>query len=233
MTDSRSRCVVEISTDTRPIVYPTLDRLLTDCRPTIDRLSTDYRPSLDRLSTAISTDGSLDTTYSKHEKRWIEGHFSLAPAKSCAVKHGSITNFDRRYIQSGCVVRRKREKTIYFFSDSGKALQLKRIILWVCEIEVSDTDELPKFWCRSCHDKVLRLNKNLEIFASTCQSTQKELERELKTSRQENMKKRSRTGNSTQSTENPRKIPHSIVTSARIKKLKGMCVIKNRAITRR
>ena len=71
----------------------------------------------------------------------------------------------------------------YFFSDSGKALQLKRIILRVCEIEVSERDELPKFCCRSCHDKLLRLNKNLEIFASTCKSTQKELERELKTSR--------------------------------------------------
>ena len=71
----------------------------------------------------------------------------------------------------------------YFFSDSGKALQLKRIILRVCEIEVSERDELPKFCCRSCHDKLLRLNKNLEIFASTCKSTQKELECELKTSR--------------------------------------------------
>ena len=62
MTDSKSRCVVEISTDTRPIVYltidrlstdyqPTIDRLLTDYRPTVDRLSTDYRPTIDRLST--------------------------------------------------------------------------------------------------------------------------------------------------------------------------------------
>ena len=103
----------------------------------------------------------------------------------------------------------------YFFSDSGKALQLKRIILRVCEIEVSERDELPKFCCRSCDDKVLHLNKNLEIFASTCKSTQKELERQLKTSRQENIKKRSRTGNTPQSTEKPRKIPHSMVTSAR------------------
>ena len=216
------------------------------------------RRNIDRLSTVISTDGSLDTTYSKHEKRWIQGHFSLAPAKSCAVLKRKLwlalltapsfrafwvaTPFRREtwkyhklwltiYSVRLCGETTKRKN--YFFSDSGKALQLKRIILWVCEIEVSDTDELPKFWCRSCHDKVLRLNKNLEIFASTCQSTQKELERELKTSRQENMKKRSRTGNSTQSTENPRKIPHSMVTSARIKKLKGMWVIKNRAITRR
>ena len=62
MTDSKSRCVVEILTDTRPIVYPTLDWLSTACRPTIDRqstdcppttdlLSTDYRPTTDRLST--------------------------------------------------------------------------------------------------------------------------------------------------------------------------------------
>ena len=103
----------------------------------------------------------------------------------------------------------------YFFSDSGKALQLKRIILRVCEIEVPERDELPKFCCRSCHDKVLRLNKNLEIFASTCQSTQKELERELKTGRQENIKKRSRAGNTPQSTEKPKQIPHSKMTSAR------------------
>ena len=55
MTDSKSRCVVEISTDTRPIVFLTIDRLSTDCRPTIDRyidrLSTDCRPSIDGLST--------------------------------------------------------------------------------------------------------------------------------------------------------------------------------------
>ena len=51
MTDSKSRCVVEISTDTRPIVYLTIDRLSTDYRPTIDRPSTDYRPTIDRLST--------------------------------------------------------------------------------------------------------------------------------------------------------------------------------------
>ena len=108
---------------------------------------------------------------------------------------------------------RRHEKN--FFSDSGKALQLKRIILRVCEIEVSEKDELPKFCCRSCDDKVLHVNKNLEIFASTCKSAQKELERELITSRRENSKKRSRTGNTSQSTEKPRKIPHSMVTSAR------------------
>ena len=41
MTDSRSGCVVEISTDTRPIVYPTIDWLSTDYRPLYRPL---YRP---------------------------------------------------------------------------------------------------------------------------------------------------------------------------------------------
>ena len=103
----------------------------------------------------------------------------------------------------------------YFCSVSGKALQLKRIILRLCEVEVSERDELPKFCCRSCHDKVLRLNKNLEIFVSTRQSTQKKLERKLKTSRQRNVKKRSRTVNTPQSTEKSRKTPYSMVTSTR------------------
>ena len=71
MSDSKSRCVVEISTDARPIVYPTLDWLSTGCWPTIDRLSTDYRPTVDLLSiaisTAISTDISVDITYSKKD----------------------------------------------------------------------------------------------------------------------------------------------------------------------
>ena len=97
MTDSQSRCVVEISTNTRPIVYPTIDWLLSDCQLTIEWLSTDYRrlstnyrltvdrlstaistefgPSVDRLSTAISTtisttistNRSVDTTYSKQD----------------------------------------------------------------------------------------------------------------------------------------------------------------------
>ena len=62
MTDSRSGCVVEISTETRPIVYPTIDWLSTDCRLTIDRLST-------AISTTLSADRSVDTTYSKQGKK--------------------------------------------------------------------------------------------------------------------------------------------------------------------
>ena len=88
MTNSKSRCVIEISTDTRPIVYLTIDRLSTDCRLTIDRLSTDYRrtidrlstdfrPPVDRLSTVISTamsttmltDILVDITQSKQDPR--------------------------------------------------------------------------------------------------------------------------------------------------------------------
>ena len=75
MTDSKSRCVDEISTDTRPIVYLTIDRLSTDHRLTIDRLSTNYRPTVDRyidrlstaISTAMSTDISVDITHSKQD----------------------------------------------------------------------------------------------------------------------------------------------------------------------
>ena len=57
------RLLTAISTEYRPSV----DRVSTECRPSIDRLSTDYRPTVDRLSTAISTDRSVDTTYSKHD----------------------------------------------------------------------------------------------------------------------------------------------------------------------
>ena len=51
MTDIRSRCVYEISTDTRPIVYRSLDRLAAEYRPTLDRQSTDTRPPVGRQST--------------------------------------------------------------------------------------------------------------------------------------------------------------------------------------
>ena len=53
MTDSKSRCVVKISTDTRPIVYLTIDRLST-------AIST-------AMSTAMSTDISVDITHSKQD----------------------------------------------------------------------------------------------------------------------------------------------------------------------
>ena len=63
-----SRATIErASTVSRPSV----DRLSTDYRPTSTAISTDYRPryrpSVDRLSTAISTDRSVDTTYSKQD----------------------------------------------------------------------------------------------------------------------------------------------------------------------
>ena len=49
----------------------TIDRASTECCPTIVRVLTDYWPqywpSLDWLSTAISTDRSVDTTYSKQD----------------------------------------------------------------------------------------------------------------------------------------------------------------------
>ena len=58
----------------------TIDRVSTECRPTIVRVWTDYRPTIDRyinrvstaISTVISTDRSIDTTYSKHDRKSLE-----------------------------------------------------------------------------------------------------------------------------------------------------------------
>ena len=73
MTDSKSKCVVQLSTDTRPIVYLTIDRLSTNYRPTIDRLSTNYRPTVDRLSTDYRpTVDRLSTDYRPTVDRYID-----------------------------------------------------------------------------------------------------------------------------------------------------------------
>ena len=92
-TDIRSRCVDEISTDTRPMVQHSVDRMsvdtrptvdhlsidsrsmvdrqAVDCRSTVDRLSIDCRSTIDRysdrVSTAIAVDIAVDITYSKHD----------------------------------------------------------------------------------------------------------------------------------------------------------------------
>ena len=81
-----------------------------------------------------------------------------------------------------------------------------------CDICVNATDELPKFSCRSCCDKLVRLNKSVEEFASLCKSAQISLEKEL----HPDVKKRNRpeTGNTPSSTEKPRKMPHTMVTSS-------------------
>ena len=58
----------------------TIDRVSTECRPTIVRVWTDYRPTIDRyinrvstaISTVISTDRSVETTYSKHDPKSLE-----------------------------------------------------------------------------------------------------------------------------------------------------------------
>ena len=89
-------------------------------------------------------------------------------------------------------------RKFYFFSDNGKSIQLKRIVSKVCEVLVDGTDELPKFCCRSCYDKVLRLNKNIEALTEVCRKTQKELEAQLR-------KKRTRTDGTPVSSEKPRK----------------------------
>ena len=111
------------------------------------------------------------------------------------------------------VVRKNGSKESFvFFFDSGKTLQLKKIIKKICDICVNATDELPKFSCRSCCDKLVRLNKSVEEFAALCKSAQISLEKEL----HPDVKKRNRleTGNTPSSTEKPRKMPHTMVTSS-------------------
>ena len=61
--------IVRVSTDYRPTIDRYIGRVSAESRPTFDQLSTDYRPTVDQLSTAISTDRSVDTTYSKHDPR--------------------------------------------------------------------------------------------------------------------------------------------------------------------
>ena len=68
----RHRNIDRYSADSLSHVQLTIDRLSTDYRPTIDRLWTDYRPTVDRLSTAISTDRSVDTTYSKQDPKNVQ-----------------------------------------------------------------------------------------------------------------------------------------------------------------
>ena len=104
------------------------------------------------------------------------------------------------------------QRKVLFLSDSGKILQLKKIIKKICDICVNATDELPKFSCRSCCDKVVRLNKSVEEFAGLCKSAQLSLEKEL----HPDVKRRNRpeTGNTPSSTEEPRKMPHTMVTSS-------------------
>ena len=65
------------------------------------------------------------------------------------------------------------ERKNYLFSDAGKSPELKRIVFKLCEIIVSESDELPKYCCRSCCEKLTRLNRNIETFASTCKLPRK------------------------------------------------------------
>ena len=113
----------------------------------------------------------------------------------------------------------RAERKTYFFSDTGKSLDLKRIVLKLCEIVVSESDELPKYCCRSCCEKLTRLNRNIEAFASTCKATQKVLEGDLIANRQSIRQKRYRSGNTPTSTEKPRKLPCTMVSASVRKRL--------------
>ena len=111
------------------------------------------------------------------------------------------------------MVGRLKEKN-YFFSDAGKSLELSRIVFKLCEIAVSESKELPKYCCRSCCDKVTRLNRNIEAFASTCKAAQKVLEDDLIASRQSISQKRYRSGNTPARMEKLRKLPCTMVNAS-------------------
>lgn len=102
------------------------------------------------------------------------------------------------------------ERKKYFFSDTGKSLELKRIVFKLCEIVVSESDELPKYCC----EKLTHLNTNIEAFASTCKAAQKVLEGDLIASRQSICQKRYRSGNTPTSTEKPQKLPCHMVNAS-------------------
>ena len=61
--DTSGTTIDRVSTDYRPTIDRYVDRVSTHYRPSV----ADYRPSVDRLSTAITSDRSVDTTYSKHD----------------------------------------------------------------------------------------------------------------------------------------------------------------------
>ena len=91
----RRRNIDRYSADSLSHYRPTIDRLSTDYRPTVDRLSTDYRPlyrpSVDRLSTAISTDRSVDTTYSKQDPKNVQN--SVKHVQSCCFANLNLLLF--------------------------------------------------------------------------------------------------------------------------------------------
>ena len=91
MSAKRWRIVGEVSVNEK-LYRPR--HIWNDYRPCLDRVSSDYRSSLDRLSTAISTDRSVETTYSKHDPNTngfnICALYSLctaAPPISCVRKY--------------------------------------------------------------------------------------------------------------------------------------------------
>ena len=110
------------------------------------------------------------------------------------------------------VVRKNGSKESFVFIRQRKNFTVEENNKKICGICVNATDELPKFSCRSCCDKLVRLNKSVEEFAALCKSAQISLEKEL----HPDVKKRNRpeTGNTPSSTEKPRKMPHTMVTSS-------------------
>ena len=86
---------------------------------------------------------------------------------------------NRDVLNSTCrLCSEKAVKKYHFFSERGKSLKLTQIISKICDVSVEEND-LPKFCCRSCHDKLMRLKKNMEDFSAVCNNAQKVLETRL------------------------------------------------------
>ena len=110
------------------------------------------------------------------------------------------------------IVRKNGSKESFVFFRQQKNFTVEENNKKICDICVNASDELPKFSCRSCCDKLVRLNKSVEEFAALCKNAQTSLEKELHPDVQE--KNRPESGNTPSSTEKPRKMPHTMVTSS-------------------
>lgn len=122
-------------------------------------------------------------------------------------KKVSSANVNNRCRLCGEIAPRK----VWFFAEAGKSQRLKDIVSKECGVCVEETDDLPKFCCRSCHDKVVRLNNNIESFPTKFKNTQAKPE----TERESNRIKRCRNPGTPVSCEKPAKQPCIVERKAR------------------
>ena len=71
------------------------------------------------------------------------------------------------------VVRKNGSKQSFVFFRQRKNFTVEENNKKICDICVNATDELPKFSCRSCCDKLVQLNKSVEEFEALCKKVVK------------------------------------------------------------